>query len=134
MEYGGWNAIAAISFAVSILVAIKDISQLAVFVVKKYGLKQEVTLRPENYVSQHQLDEVSIQSMQKYLTDSESRHLGPDGNTELHALAKQSEEIGDGAINDNHEMLKARLKALADALEDAAAQNPHQLFMLNKHG
>ena len=30
---GGWNAIAAISFVVSILVAIKDISQLVVFVV-----------------------------------------------------------------------------------------------------
>jgi hypothetical protein len=31
--------------------------------------------------------------MQKYLTDSESRQLGQDGNTALHALAKQSEEI-----------------------------------------
>ena len=90
---GGWNAIAAISFAVSILVAAKDISQLTVFAVKKYGMKQEVNLRPENYITLHQLDEASMESMQKYLTDSESRVLGQDGNTVLHALAKQSEEI-----------------------------------------
>jgi len=95
-------------------VAIKDISQLSVFAVKKYGLKEEVNLRPESYIASHHLDEASMESMQKYLTDSESRHLGPDGKTALHALAKGSEEIG--------------------KLEEAAALNPHQLFMLNKHG
>lgn len=114
MPMGGWNFIAAVSFAVSLLVAIKDISQLAVFVVKKYGMKLEVNLRPESYITLHQLDEASMESMQKYLTDSDSRLLGADGNTALHALAKQSEDV--------------------KALEEAAALNPHQLFMLNKHG
>jgi hypothetical protein len=114
MAMGGWNAIAAISFGVSVLVAIKDVSQLAVFAVKKYGMKQEVNLRPENYITLHQLDEASMQSMQKYLTEAESRLLGSDGNTALHALAKQSEDV--------------------KKLEEAAALNPHQLFMLNKHG
>lgn len=85
---GGWNAIAAISFVVSILVAIKDISQLVVFVVKRYGLKQDVQLRPQSYITQHHLDEVSVQSMQKYLSDSEGVQLGQNGNTELHSLAK----------------------------------------------
>jgi 3-methyladenine DNA glycosylase/8-oxoguanine DNA glycosylase len=111
---GGWNFIAAISFVVSLLVAIKDISQLVVFVVKKYGMKLEVNLRPESYITLHQLDEASMESMQKYLTDADSRLLGADGNTALHALAKQSEDV--------------------KALEEAAALNPHQLFMLNKHG
>ena len=63
MAFGGWNFIAAISFAVSLLCAIKDISQLAVFAVKKYGMKQEVNLRPESYITLHQLDEASMMSM-----------------------------------------------------------------------
>ena len=65
---------------------------MTVFAVKKYGMKQEVNLRPENYITLPQLDEASMESMQKYLTDPESRPLGPDGNTALHTLAKQCED------------------------------------------
>ena len=50
-SHTGWNAIAALSFTISVLVAIKDISQLVVFAVKKWAMKEEVNLRPENYVT-----------------------------------------------------------------------------------
>lgn len=67
------------------------------FAIKKFIEHREtVSLRPKSYAGlqkKPKIDKDSLLSIKKYLTEPDSEPIDPNGNTLLHLLAQNDDEI-----------------------------------------
>lgn len=110
-----WDGPANFSFAMSILLFIKDVTLITLFFIKKFiDQTQEPLIRPlaEGKVLS-KIEMEATNNISNYIIDQKDISMDEEGNTSLHQLTK--------------------FDALSD-LETQVYQQPHLLFLLNKDG
>lgn len=111
---GGWEAIGVISFIISLMLFLKDTTQVVGFMSHRIFDNVESNLRPTiDEANRNRRDKNAYFNLRNYLNEPDDQMLDEEGNTSLHQATKLEE---------------------LEHLETQATINPHMLFILNQMG
>lgn len=110
-----WDGPAKFSFAMALLLFLRDVTLISIFFVKKFiDQTQEPLIRPQGagrYMSRVEME--ASTNISNYLLDQKDENIDEDGNTSLHQVTK--------------------MEGLQE-MDMAAFASPHMLFLINKEG